>query len=67
MKHIILACRVVAFLLLILTTMFGPVLLVAYIANHNGIHFSTQMLGIFLMFGVFFTVAVLSYFMEKYL
>lgn len=66
MKHIILGFKVTAFLLMILTTMLGPVLLVAYIADHNGIHLSTQMLGIFLVFGVFFTVVFLGYFLEKY-
>lgn len=66
MKHIILACKITAILLLILATMFGPALLAAYVAGLNGIHFSMQMLGICMLFGVFITTVVLGYILEKY-
>lgn len=66
MKHIILACKVVALLLLMFIMMLGPAMLAAYIADLNGIRFSTQMFGICIVFGLFIAIAFLSYFMEKY-
>lgn len=66
MKHIFFACKVVAFLLLLVTMVLGPALLAAYIAGLNGYHFSMQMFGICMVFGVFIAVAFISYFMEKY-
>lgn len=67
MKHIILAYKITAILLLILTTMFGPALLAAYVAGLNGIPFPAHMYGVCLVFGVFLTAVFLGYFLEKYM